>query len=160
MNSRRTYREAAVWGANPVALVVLLYEQIVEDLRKVAKAIENHDIGLRTDRIKHAILVIGHLQSSLDFAHGGKVAKDLDTFYNFLRGNLVQVQIHPTNRGVTQLITDLLALREAWVTVERAESLSASAGQAPAGVFPAGGNNNNNNGDDGDSNRGRMKWQG
>jgi len=126
MNIQQSYREATVRGANPIELVVRLYEQMIEDLRQVAVAIEQNDIMLRTRRIKHAILIVGHLQSSLDFARGGKVAKDLDNFYNAVRQSLVWVQFHPSKRGVTQLITDLLAVREAWIVVDRAERPSAT----------------------------------
>jgi flagellar secretion chaperone FliS len=130
MNIQQSYREAAARGASPVDLVVRLYEQIIEDLRQVAIAIEQNDIERRSNRIKHAILVVGHLQSSLDFAKGGKVAKDLDNFYNAVRQSLVWVQFHPSQRGVTQLITDLLAVREAWIVVEREErpSVATAAG--------------------------------
>jgi flagellar protein FliS len=127
MNIQQSYREGTVWGASPVDLVVRLYERMIEDLRQVALAIEQNDIRRRTKHINHAILVVGHLQSPLDFANGGKVAKDLDHFYNTLRQNLVQVQFFPSQRGVAQLITDLLTVREAWVTVGRAESPSVAA---------------------------------
>ncbi|MGA2358573.1 MAG: flagellar export chaperone FliS [Terriglobales bacterium] len=126
MNIQQSYREATVRGASPVELVVRLYEQVIEDLRQAAIAIEHNDIMLRTKRIKHAILVVGHLQSSLDFAKGGKVARDLDSFYNAVRQSLVWVQFHPSKRGVTQLITDLLAVREAWIVVDRADRPSAA----------------------------------
>ncbi|MGD0414188.1 MAG: flagellar export chaperone FliS [Terriglobales bacterium] len=156
MNSQQSYREGTVRGANPVELVVRLYEQMIEDLRQVAIAIEQKDIERRTKRINHVILVIGHLQSSLDFANGGKVAKNLDNFYNVLRQNLIQVQFHPSKRGVAQLITDLLALREAWIQVERAENPSATtaavttaASMVPFGADP-----------DSDSGHGRADWQG
>ncbi|MFZ3342122.1 MAG: flagellar export chaperone FliS [Terriglobales bacterium] len=121
MNIQQSYREASVQGANPVQLVVRLYEQLIEDMRQVAIAIELNDIERRSHRIKHAILVVGHLQSALDFTQGGKVANDLDNLYNSLRQSIVVLQFRPTKRGATQLITDLLALRESWIEVERAE---------------------------------------
>jgi flagellar secretion chaperone FliS len=121
MSIQHSYREAAVRGASPVGLVVRLYEQIVEDLRHAAIALKQTDIEGRTNRIKHAIVVIGHLQSALDFVNGGKVAKDLDHFYNVMRQNLVQAQFYPSNRRFIQEITNWLAVREAWITVERAE---------------------------------------
>lgn len=129
MTSARTaYRENEVRGASPVRLVVLLYEQLVQDLRQAARALEQNDIPLRTNHLNHAVLVIGHLQSALDFDQGGKAAEALDTFYNTLRQNLVQVQFFPFKEGLQRQITDLMALREAWVEVERAE--------APAGLKP------------------------
>jgi flagellar protein FliS len=139
-NPRTAYRENEVRGATAIRLVVLLYEQLVQDLSQALQAIEQNDIELRTKRINHAILVIGHLQSPLDFAHGGKAAQDLNHFYNVLRQNLVQVQFHPSQAGLSQQITDLLAVREAWTEVERAEkSLVATAvtptpSEAPSGA--------------------------
>jgi flagellar biosynthetic protein FliS len=100
----------------------LLYEQIIRDLTQAAQAIEQNDIELRTRCINHAILVVGYLQSPLDFGKGGKVAKDLDQFYNALRQNLMQVQFFPSKIGMNQLITDAIAVREAWTEVERAEA--------------------------------------
>jgi flagellar secretion chaperone FliS len=121
-NARNAYRENEVRGATPVRLVVLLYHQIIQDLTQAAHALEQNDIELRTKFLNHAILVIGHLQSPLDFENGGKVAKDLDNFYNVLRQNLVQVQFFPSVASIRQLIADVLAVREAWIEVERAES--------------------------------------
>jgi flagellar secretion chaperone FliS len=124
MNIQQSYREATVRGASPVQLVVRLYEQMIEDLRQAAVAIEQRQIEQRTKRINHAILVIGHLQSTLDFVSGSKVAQNLDNFYNVLRQNLVQAQFFPSKRALTRQITDLLVVRAAWVKVERAENAS------------------------------------
>jgi flagellar biosynthetic protein FliS len=121
-NVSKAYREADVRGATAVRLVVLLYEQIVRDLTQAEQAVEQNDIELRTRCINHAILVVGYLQSPLDFGKGGKVAKDLDQFYNALRQSLMQVQFFPSKIGINQLITDALAVREAWSEVERAEA--------------------------------------
>jgi flagellar protein FliS len=121
-NPRTAYRENDVRGATSVRLVVLLYDQLVQDLIRAAHAIEENDIELRTRMLNHAILVIAHLQSPLDFAKGGKVAKDLDHFYNVLRHNLVQVQFDPSKQAITQQITDVQALREAWIEVDRAQN--------------------------------------
>jgi len=154
-NPRTAYREADVRGASPVRLVVLLYEQMIQDLTQAAQAIEQDDIRLRTKQINHVILIIGHLQSPLDFDNGGKVAKDLDRFYNVLRANLVQVQFHPSKLEICRLITDLLAVREAWIEVERGEKSKVTTAAAPtaAGVFPTGAA-------EPESDRAPMDWQG
>jgi flagellar protein FliS len=137
-NPRTAYRENDVRGATAVRLVVLLYEQLVQDLTHALQAIEQNEIELRTKRINHAILVIGHLQSRLDFANGGKVAQDLDHFYNVLRQNLVQVQFHPSQAELSQQITDLLAVREAWTEVERAEKSLVGTTVTTSSTVPSG----------------------
>ena len=62
MSASLSYREAAVRGASPVRLVILLYEQVIEDLRRALSAQRNGDIEGRTRAINHAILVISHLR--------------------------------------------------------------------------------------------------
>ncbi len=157
MNIQQSYREAAVRGASGVQLVVRLYEQIVEDLRQAAIALEQTDIERRSQRIKHAILVIGHLQSSLDFEKGGKVAHDLNHFYDVVRQNLVQVQFQPSKQALTQQITDLLAVREAWIAVERAENPSVGNASMPTAATGA---SFDPDGVDSDLHSGRMDWKG
>jgi flagellin-specific chaperone FliS len=71
MNPRSSYREAAVPSAGRVRLVVLLYEQAIEDLHRALAAHAGKDIEGRTREINHAILVLGHFQGSLDKSRGG-----------------------------------------------------------------------------------------
>ena len=135
-NARTTYRENEVRGASPVRLVVLLYEQLVQDLLEAMRALEQNDIALRTEHINHAILVIGHLQSALDFEKGERPARVLDTFYDTLRQNLVEAQFFPSKESLQRQITDLLSLRAAWLDVEQAETHPAPPA-APVGCTPA-----------------------
>jgi flagellar protein FliS len=115
-----------VCGASPVQLVIRLYEQIIEDLRQALNAIEQSQIELRTNKINHAILVIGHLQSRLHFEAGGKPARNLDTFYNLLRHNLMQAQFRASKEMLSRQITDLLEVRAAWLEVERSGNPAAN----------------------------------
>src|SRR5258707_12266537 len=99
-NPRTAYRENEVRGATAIRLVVLLYEQLIQDLSQALQAIEQSDIETRNKRINHAILVIAHLQSPLDFVNGGKVAQDLDHLYNVLLQNLGEIQFHPSKHAI------------------------------------------------------------
>jgi len=119
MDARTHYREAATRGARPALLVVLLYEQMIEDLRQAVVAIEHNEVERRTRKINHAILVIANLQSVLNKQAGQQVALHLDSFYEQLRDNLVRAQIHASREILAQQITDLIALREAWLEVDR-----------------------------------------
>jgi len=46
------------------------------------------------------------------------------------------VQFLPSQAGIRQQITDVLALREAWLEVERAEKASVRSAAAPASTEP------------------------
>jgi len=122
MNAGLLYREGTVGGANPISLVARLYEQTIEDLRRAIRALERNDVEQRTNKINHAILVIGYLESQLDFTAGGEVAENLKNFYDSVRANLVRAQFQQSRALLAQQITDLLAVREAWIEVERTEN--------------------------------------
>ena len=130
MDARLSYREAAVRGASPVRLVVLLYEQALVDLRQALAALEQGDVEARTRAINHAVLVIGQLQSTLDMQRGGEVARNLERFYNLLRHNLVNAQFRQSAQELRAQIAHLMTLREAWVAVERATSPKENAAES------------------------------
>lgn len=135
---KSAYRQAAGRGASSVALLVLLYEQVIEDLRRAATAIEQNDIELRTAKINHAVLVIGHLQSKLNFGAGGQVARNLERFYNLLRRRLLEAQVQASKEIVNEQISVLLDLRDAWTRVERAEAPRSAPNPVPSTVEAAG----------------------
>jgi flagellar protein FliS len=119
MDARTSYREAAVRGADPVQLVVFLYEQVVEDVRRALAALLRGDVEARTREINHALKVIGHLQGTLDTERGGGVAGNLEVFYNQVRKGLVEAQFQQSAKLLEEQIAHLMVVREAWVEVQR-----------------------------------------
>lgn len=118
MDARSSYRESAVRGASPVRLVLCLYEQAISDLRRAAIALEKGAIEARTRHINHALLVIGQLQGTLDSERGGKVARNLEKFYQVLRTGLVEAQGKQSKQILEQQIAVLAVVHEAWQQVE------------------------------------------
>jgi flagellar protein FliS len=120
MDAKLLYRKASTHGASPVQLVILLYEQCIEDLRRAIIALEKRDIEARTREINHAIKVIGQLHSSLDMERGGEVARNLEFFYNMVRRGLVEAQATQSARTLELQISHLVLIHGAWLEVERA----------------------------------------
>lgn len=119
MDARYSYREASIRGASPVRLVVCLYEQAIIDLRRAAMALEKGDIETRTREINHALLVLAHLQGSIDVERGGEVARNLQRFYNLVRAGLVEAQMKQSRLILEQQISQLTLVHEAWQQLER-----------------------------------------
>jgi len=97
----------------------VLYEQLVKDLRRAGAAMEKNEIEIRTREIDHALLVVGRLQGTLDVRGGGEVARNLGRFYSVLRGSLLEAQVQASREVLGDLVTQLLALRDAWEEVDR-----------------------------------------
>lgn len=134
MDARRSYREATGRGANGIRLVILLYEQVIQDLGRAVKAIEENSVERRTRELNHAIAVIGHLQYTLDLERGGVVARNLARFYNSARAALVEAHARVSSHILRQQIGYLLEVREAWTEVERATAASGSSRLPPGPV--------------------------
>jgi flagellar secretion chaperone FliS len=132
MNPRFSYREAAVRGASPLRLVILLYEQAIEDLRRAQAAHGRKDLETRTREIKHALLVLGHLQSSLDKERGGQVAENLERFYSQVRIGLLEAQSKQSASLIEKQIALLMQVREAWCRVEEIAHKPAMQASQPA----------------------------
>jgi len=116
-----------VRGASPVRLVISLYEQAIEDLRRAAIALDAGEIEKRTSEINHALLVIAQLQGSLDMERGGEVARNLARFYGVVRAGLTEAQIKQSPILLEQQISQLTEVREAWLEVERVTEKSSLA---------------------------------
>lgn len=115
----KMYRESAVRGASPLGLIVILYEEIVRSIRKAARSFEGGDIEARGKALTHAVEVIGYLQSILDFDKGGDVARNLSSFYNLMRGKLLEIHISPTHDGLELLARECAKVGAAWQQAER-----------------------------------------
>jgi flagellar secretion chaperone FliS len=131
MNPGLSYREAAVRGASPVRLVTLLYEQAIEDLRRALGAHRHGEVEQRTREINHALLVLGQLQGTLDKEQGGRVARNLESFYNEVRAGLIDAQCRQSEFAIKQQITNLMRVRDAWGEIERMSTTVATNEPAP-----------------------------
>lgn len=133
---RNAYRESAARGASAVGQVVLLYEQMMEDLRRALRAIEGNQVEERTNAINHAMVVVSHLQNSLNFEAGGEVAPKLEFFYTMVRGKLLEAQFQGSKDILSEQMSLLVDLRDAWIEVDRATSRSPAPAPeaAPAGA--------------------------
>jgi flagellar secretion chaperone FliS len=124
------YRQISTRGSHPVALVVKMYEAVLEDFRRAMIAVNAGDIQGRTASLNHALQVIAELQSVLNHELGGEVSRRLDGFYNVTRSLIIEANIHSNPLHVQRLIDLYMPLRQAWIQVEH----EATTGKLPASV--------------------------
>lgn len=124
-------------GASPVRLVILLYEQMIEDLRRALAAQVRGDIEGRTRGINHANLVLSHLQSTLDKGRGGQVATNLEHFYGHLRAGLTEAQARQSTKLLEEQISLVMQVHDAWLQVERAAASAVDRNAVPGNETPS-----------------------
>lgn len=128
MDPLQAYRESEVAGDNPVHLVVLLYDQLLRDIRRALEALRRNDVVARCSELDHALVVLSQLQHTLNLENGGEVAETLDRFYNLVRSNLLLASTQQSPDLLEAQHRQILAVREAWIQVER-QHVSAPAGE-------------------------------
>ncbi|SRR6266700_3736634 len=118
ISPKRAYQEAAVSGANPMRLTVMLYEQIMQDVARADQALKDHRPDLCAQEIGHAVAVIGYLQATLRPEAGADVVRNLGRFYTMLREKLMEAQVRSSHSILEQLRQQLVEVHGAWAKVE------------------------------------------
>src|SRR5215469_1701654 len=118
MKAARAYREAAVLGATPVGLVVILFDTLLDDLQRACAAISAGNIEERVKELNHALAVVGELQGSLNMEQGGDFAARMNRYYELARVRIMDANISASIPGIQKLASELHILRDAWSTVD------------------------------------------
>jgi flagellar protein FliS len=125
MNPNRTqvaYQEAAVRNANPIELVIMLYDILARDLHGAIEAMEAGSIETRTTKLKHGFLALQQLEGSLPMEEGGDLAAGMSRFYSMLRVQMMKAQVQQDPAILRELIQLLFSVREAWVELNNRQA--------------------------------------
>jgi flagellar protein FliS len=126
----KSYLQTQVQSADPMQLVVLLYDGALRQATIAHDAMVRKDIPTRRTAIGKALDIVAELQNTLDLERGGKVSADLDGLYAYVISRLLDAVAHQDPKPIEEAIGILSTLRDAWQQI-------ATAGSAPqAGARP------------------------
>ena len=108
------YQQNSVQGASPVGLILALYDTVLRDFRRALEAMNRADIETRVHELNHALTVIAHLKSILDYERSAHAAKQLDNFYEVTRGMILSVNVDSSVATLQKLIEMYGSMRQAW----------------------------------------------
>jgi flagellar secretion chaperone FliS len=118
-DSASNYYRSTTLGATAMGQVIALYDGILRDLHRAIDAIAAGKNEQRVSSANHALLVIGELQSVLDFERGAEAARHLDSFYNVTRAMITNASVTSSVERFQELIAMFARIRAAWSQVER-----------------------------------------
>jgi flagellar protein FliS len=128
-----SYRRMAVEGASPIGLMISLFDTLVGNLRRAAKALRENDIETRCNELNHAALVLGRLESWLDLENGGETAQTLSRFYAYLRAKMMEASVSKSAAVLDEQIDMVVHVRSAWQKLDTStSSLPEQEAEAPA----------------------------
>lgn len=109
-----SYRRSAIEGASLVGLTVALYDTLAGDLSRAGRAVNQRDIEARCREANHALLVLGHLESWLNFTQDADLVRSLSIFYAYIRQRIMCAQAQGAASIFEELGTLVVQTRATW----------------------------------------------
>ena len=113
------YRHAAASGATQVGLLLIVYDVLAEDLRRSGSCVRTGDVAGRCQSSNHALLLLGHLESWVEFLGEASLASALNQFYGFVRASVVRLQSKAESRDFYALADLIVETRAVWQKKEQ-----------------------------------------
>ena len=117
-NPETTYRSidlaGKTGGADPHALVGLLYAEASHALRAAARAAENGRFDIKSERVTRATAILFALEAGLDFDKGGEVSKTLSRLYRGARQTVVDASLGSDPTPFLEVAGTLDEIAGAW----------------------------------------------
>ncbi len=121
-NPYEQYNNVSFNTANPVKLVVSMYDAAIRSLKEAAKALRENDFQNRTKNFDLAFELISELRKSLNPEKGGEIATSLDSLYQFFTREIIMANSTSDPDRLTALINILGDLRDTWEEVRKKEA--------------------------------------
>ncbi len=107
------YRKSAAQGGSGLGILIALYDTLAGDLRRAAAVQREGRIESRTNELKHALLVVSHLENLVD-RESGELARKLTGFYARMRRRIVEAQARQSAGMLEEIMAEVLGMREVW----------------------------------------------
>ena len=116
-NAYQKYKEQEVGTANPVALIVMLYNGCIKQLKLAQLEIDRKNYEGVNTHLKKAQVILMELINSLDFKY--PIAKDLMALYDFILHEILRINASKKKETIDPVVRMLSCLRDTWVQVEK-----------------------------------------
>jgi len=108
--------ETDISEADPIKLILLVYEKIFDNLRLGKIEINDNRHGMEYFT-KASDLINSGLLTALDFNKGGKIAEDLDLIYRWALRKIIIARLEKSTDMIDEIIIVLTPLYEAWLSI-------------------------------------------
>ena len=123
-NPAEAYLQNLVENANPIRLVIMLYDKAISCIEEAIEAIEKgletpEDVKIKAENLTRATDILIVLKASLDFEKGKEIAKNLNEIYEVLINEIIDANIKNDAENLKKIKEVLEGLREAWEEAEK-----------------------------------------
>jgi flagellar secretion chaperone FliS len=118
---KRVDVESTVSDANPVRLIVMLYDGAIRSVNEAIAAKRMGNVVEKGKAVCRATRIIEEgLRASLD-PRGGKITEDLNELYVYLGKRILTAHLHNDEAMFVEALALLGTMREAWRGIEMSQ---------------------------------------
>lgn len=128
-NSVQSYRKTNITTSDPLRLIIMCYEGVIDCLKLAKQKIEEKDYEKKAKAIIKAQDIIEELMCSLDFEKGGEIAKNLESLYNYMLRRILHGDINKDVGAIDEVIDIFSDLLIAWQEVASKPESQVQSGQ-------------------------------
>ena len=114
MDAQSRYAQDALQGANPLEMVVALYDGAVRYLGRAAEAAGEDDVHGRRHAVRRVLDILVYLQSRLHSDVGSRPAAALSEFYASMFTLTIEASRHSSREQFREIAGCMRNVREAW----------------------------------------------
>ncbi len=115
MNAIRVYKKMSVTTADPLQLVVMLYDGFLRHGRAALEAMKKKRPAETGDQIGRALPILHELQASLNHRAAPDLCANLDALYEFVNNSIMQAHLKSDADALEQALCIMAELREGWL---------------------------------------------
>ncbi|POZ62632.1 flagellar export chaperone FliS [Chromobacterium alticapitis] len=123
--------KAAVYGASPIGIVVMLYEGVIKAVISASIAIDAGRFDEKARMISKAVDILEGLRIALDLGQGSEAAVNLNDLYIYMKMRLAQASLKNDKEILSEVKGLMETILPAWQQVDR--DLAAAQAGASAG---------------------------
>lgn len=117
INSYQQYKKQNVMMANPIELIIMLYNGAIKHMHLTGIAIGNMDLEAANEHLKTTQDIVMELMMGLDLSYG--IAQDLLKLYEYVHHEIVSINASKDASGLEPLVGIMSSLRDAWEQVHK-----------------------------------------
>lgn len=113
-NGVQSYRKTNITTSDPVRLIIMCYEGVIDNLKLAKEKIKEKDYEKKAKAIIKAQDIINELMCSLNFEKGEEIAGNLESLYNYMLRRILQADFNNDIRAIDEVIEIFTELLSAW----------------------------------------------
>ena len=116
-NVYQQYKSQSINTMTGGELLVMLYDELIKDVKRAELAIEAHKVDTAHSSLMHAQDIIDYLDDTLDEQY--EISQELSRLYVYFKEQLVKANISKDAAPLKEVLPMLMELRDTWKQAEK-----------------------------------------